>query len=248
MHAPKKYLDRFAHLAPDRRIMAAMISAVDDAVGAVMDELERQGIRQDTCIFFQSDNGPSRETRNWLDGRTDPYYGGSAGGFKGHKFSLYEGGVRSPGLMWWPTRIPAGQVVSAPMAAMDIFPTLLRAAGGNPSAYELDGLDVLPIIADGAPAPLRDLYWEMNGQTSLRRGDWKLVLDGQLVEGAPPEDAVHLANLAQDPGERTNLAAAHPELAAELTQAAETWRQGIERRWQEHWLPRARGTTGVPTP
>ena len=85
MHAPQKVVDRFPHLAPDRRIMAAMLSAVDDGVGAVLAELERQGIRENTCIHFQSDNGPSRETRNWLDGTPDPYYGGSAGRLKGHK-------------------------------------------------------------------------------------------------------------------------------------------------------------------
>lgn len=69
MHAPRKYLDRFAHLPEDRRIMAAMISAVDDGVGQIVDELKRQNIFEDTLIFFQSDNGPSRESRNWMDGR-----------------------------------------------------------------------------------------------------------------------------------------------------------------------------------
>lgn len=244
MHAPRKYVDRFPHLPPDRRIMAAMISAVDDGVGAIMDEVERQGRTAETCVFFMSDNGPSRETRNWLDGRRDPYYGGLPGSFKGHKFSLYEGGVRSPALMSWPARIPAGRVVREPGAAMDLFPTLLRAAGGNPGEYELDGRDVLPMVAEGAPSPHPELFWEMGQQTAVRRGRWKLVLNGQLVEGASPEDDVHLSDLEADPGERVNLRYREPELAAELTRAAEEWRAGIERRWEAEWVPLAQGTTG----
>jgi arylsulfatase A-like enzyme len=245
MHAPQKYLDRFPDLPPDRRIMAAMLSAMDDAVGAVVAELERQGILDHTCLFFMSDNGPSRETRNWLDGRADPYYGGSAGGLKGHKFSLFEGGIRVPGILCWPDRVPAGQVVHAPAAAMDIFPTFLDAAE---VAYdgEMDGRSLLPAVTAGAPSPHDRLFWEMDDQTAVRQGPWKLVLNGRLVEGAPPEDTVHLANLDDDPGERHNLATAHPDLAADLTAAAEIWRQGIETRWQSQWLPRATGTTAHP--
>lgn len=244
MHAPQRYLDRFPDLAPDRRIMAAMISAVDDAVGTVLTELERQSQWDNTCVFFTSDNGPSRETRNWLDGRRDPYYGGTAGALKGHKFSLYEGGIRMPAIMSWPARIPAGQVITQPGIAMDIFPTFLAAAGGRVDAYELDGCDVLPMIADGAASPHRDLYWEMNRQTAIRRGDWKLVLQGQLVEGAPPDDDVFLVDLARDMSERYNRRAQHPEMVEELRLAAEAWRAGIEARWEREWLPRSAPPTG----
>jgi len=246
MHAPKEYVDRFPHLLPDRRIMAAMLSAVDDGVGAIMAELERQQIAGNTCVFFQSDNGPSRETRNWLDGRTDPYYGGTTGKLKGHKFSLYEGGIRMPALISWPDRIPAGQVISQPGAAMDIFPTFLKAAGGDPSAYELDGLDVLPMLTDGAPSPHQQIFWEMGNQTAVRQGNWKLVLKGQLVEGAPPEDDVHLSDLSADMAERENLKDAHPDVAKELTEAAEAWRAAIDERWATCWQPRITGTTTHP--
>ncbi|HEX3813871.1 MAG TPA: sulfatase-like hydrolase/transferase, partial [Mycobacteriales bacterium] len=90
MHAPAEYLDRFRHLPDDRRIMAAMVSCMDDGIGRILDELDRQDLTEDTCVFFMSDNGPSPESRNWMDGREDPYYGGSAGVFRGHKYSLYE--------------------------------------------------------------------------------------------------------------------------------------------------------------
>lgn len=237
MHAPQEYLDRFPDLAPDRRIMAAMLSAVDDGVGTIVAELERQGLRDNTCLFFQSDNGPSRETRNWLDGRTDPYYGGTAGKLKGHKFSLFDGGIRSPALMNWPARIPPSQVIGQPGAAMDIFPTFLQAAGGDPAQYELDGQDVLLMVADSAASPHEALFWEMNGQTAMRSGDWKLVLNGQLVEGAPPEESVHLSDLSRDMGETRDLSRDHPAITAEMTDAANAWREGIEQRWQTEWQP-----------
>lgn len=245
MHAPKKYVDRFKGLPPDRRIMAAMLAAMDDAVGAVRAELKAQGLLEKTALFFMSDNGPSRETRNWLDGKQDPYYGGSAGKLKGHKFSLYEGGVRVPGLWSWPGTIPSGQVLDAPAAAMDVFPTLLKAAGGDPSQYELDGTDLMPYLAKGQAPAERTLYWEMNDQTSVRRGKWKLVLKGRLVEGAPPEDDVHLADLDADMGERNNLASKQPALTKELTALALDWRAKIEERWEKEWLPASTGTTAL---
>ncbi|HAI13503.1 MAG TPA: sulfatase, partial [Phycisphaerales bacterium] len=232
MHAPQKFMDRFAHLPWDKQVLAAMISAVDDGVGDIVDELERQGVRENTCIFFMGDNGPSRESRNWLDGTLDPYYGSSAGKLKGHKFSLYDGGIRVPGLLNWPAKIPAKQVLDQPVAAMDIMPTMLKAAGGDPSQYGVDGINILPYVCKGEDLPQRDLYWEMNDQTAIRRGQHKLVLKGQLVEGAPAEDQVHLSDLSQDMGEKNNLAKDMTELADALQKAALHWRDGIEKNWQ----------------
>lgn len=246
MLAPKKYKDRFPDLPWARQVMAAMLSAVDDAVGLILDELRRQGKYDDTLVFFQSDNGPSRESCNWLDGRPDPFYGGSAALLKGHKFSLFDGGIRVPALMSWPRRIPAGQVSDAVGAAMDIFPTFLRAAGGDPARYELDGADVLPMVSAGAPSPHGDVFWEMGKQTAVRRGRWKLVLNGQLVEGTPPEDDVFLADLDADMAERVNLRERHPDIVRELTAAALRWRDGIERRWRNEWGDGAGGRTTLP--
>jgi arylsulfatase A-like enzyme len=242
MHAPRKYLDRFPQLQWDRQIMAAMISAVDDSIGEIMGELARLGQAEDTLTFFTSDNGPSRESRNWLDGTLDPYYGGTTGQLKGHKFSLYEGGIRVPGIVHWPARVRPGQVLTAPCASVDIFPTVLSACGGDSSAWELDGVDLLPYFVDGDVPGERDIYWEMGDQTAIRSGDWKLVLNGQLVEGAPAEDGVHMSNLAEDPGERVNLSEAHPKLAGELQGAAESWREVLEQRWEREFSPESQGT------
>lgn len=243
MHAPQKYLDRFKELPWDRRIMAAMISAVDDGVGQIRDELERLGIDRDTLIYFQSDNGPSRESRNWLDGRGDPYYGGTPGGLKGHKFSLYEGGIRVPGIFCWPGKIPAGQVIDEPCAAMDVFPTLLKIAGGDPGKYTLDGMDVLGVLTEGEKTPHDVIYWEMEGQTALRRGDYKLVLNGRLVEEEAPREPVFLADLSKDPGETVNLAEKLPELTEALTGEALAWREKLEQHWEERFAAAYRSLT-----
>ncbi len=238
MHAPERYKARFPHLPPDRRIMASMVSAMDDQIGALLDELERQGVRENTLVFFMSDNGPSRQSRNWLDGRLDPYYGGSAGKMKGHKFSLFEGGIRVPALMSWPGRVPAGQVVDGVAAGMDIFPAVLRAAGGDPAAYVLDGLDLAPMLCDRAASPHGSVFWEMGVQRAVRRGRWKLVLDGLLIEEEPQMDPVFLADMEADMAESRILASENPDLVAELRGELEAWLGDVEARWARDHAPR----------
>lgn len=235
MHAPKKYMDRFTHLTWDRQVMAAMISAVDDGVGDIVDELKRCGQYENTCIFYQSDNGPSRESRNWMDGCPDPYYGGLTGGLKGHKFSLFEGGISVPGILSWPGHIPSGQVIEEPCAAMDIFPTFLKAAGGDPSAYELDGEDIMEVVTSQAASPHEYLFWEMEDQTAVRYGKYKLVLNGRLVEGEEVQDEVFLSDLSTDRSEQKNLAKEMPELVAELKKVALEWRDQLEENWEKKW-------------
>jgi arylsulfatase A-like enzyme len=229
MHAPQKYLDRFPNLPWERQIMAAMISAADDAVGAILDGLHRQGMDENTFVFFGSDHGPSREARCWLDGRKEPYHGGSAGILKGHKFSLYDGGVKLPAVMRWPAKIKPGQTINHTCASFDLFPTILKLAGGDPSKYNCDGLDIFPVLADRADPGERTIFWELGKQMAVRKGKWKLVINGELVEGAPPEDAVHLSDVVADPGEKINLKDKYPELVAELTNAVKTWRQELEK-------------------
>jgi len=205
MHAPERYRQRFAHLPWDRQLMAAMLAAVDDGVGAICSELERLGLREDTLIVFTSDNGPSRESRNWLDGTLDPYYGGSTGGLRGHKFSLFDGGIRVPGIVSYPRGLPRALVSDAVVGSFDAVPTALAACGLPSAGYEFDGRDVLPDLS-GASAPARDLFWELGGQTAIRRDRWKLVLNGQRVENEPPTESVFLADMWDDPSERLNRA------------------------------------------
>ncbi len=126
---------------------------------------------------------------------------------------------------------------------MDVFPTMLTAAGGNPSAYELDGIDILPYVAKGEPLPDRNLYWEQGDQLAMRCGEWKLVLNGRLVEGAPPEDAVHLSKIDEDMSENRNLKDAQTHLVAEFTHAVKSWHAGIEERWEREFSVKKQGKT-----
>ncbi|MBQ4267847.1 MAG: sulfatase-like hydrolase/transferase [Clostridia bacterium] len=235
MHAPQKYMNRFAHLPWDRQVMAAMISAVDDGVGEIKNELTRLGIADNTIIYFQSDNGPSRESRNWLDGRPDLYYGGTSGIFKGHKFSLFEGGIRIPAILSWPKKIPQ-QVIDTPHIAADIFPTILEACGGSVSDYDLDGKSLMPLI-EGTDDPQHEyLFWEMEGQTAVRKGRYKLVINGRLEEFSEVQNELFLSDLENDPGEKVNLAEALPEICKELKNAALSWRSGIEETWEKKFI------------
>ena len=235
MHAPEKYMQRFAHLPWDRQVMAAMISAVDDGVGEIKNELVRQGIADNTIIYFQSDNGPSRESRNWLDGRPDLYYGGTSGIFKGHKFSLFEGGIRIPAVLSWPQKI-SQKVVDTPHIAADIFPTILEACGGKASDYELDGKSLIPLIEGTDDAQHEYLFWEMEGQTAVRKGKYKLVINGRLEEFSEVQDEYFLSDLENDPGEKINLANELPELCEQLKNKALSWRQELEENWEKKYL------------
>lgn len=232
MHAPEKYLDRFPGLPWDRRIMAAMISAVDDGVGEMTKTLGELGLLEDTIIYFQSDNGPSRESRNWLDGTEDPYYGGTTGIFKGHKFSLFEGGIRIPAILSWKGRITPRTEDSSHIST-DIFPTILEACGGNPKDYDIDGASLLEVM-EGKDESTHDLmFWEMEEQTAVRCGNYKLVLNGRLTENDGVTAPVWLSDLSKDPGESVNLADELPEIRDRLVSAALEWREGIEKTWDD---------------
>ena len=234
MHAPEKYLERFPDLPWDRRIMAAMLSAVDDGVGEICEALKGAGLFDNTIIYFQSDNGPSRESRNWLDGTEDLYYGGTTGKFSGHKFSLFEGGIRIPALLSWGGNIKP-DTINAPHIATDIFPTLLEACGGNPNDYELDGTSLLGMIKNGEDCTHEYLFWEMEGQTAVRYKNYKLVLNGRLTESEGERAPVWLSDLSSDPAEKRNLADEEPELCKRLEEAALEWRRGIEEKWDREF-------------
>ena len=220
--------------------MAAMLSAMDDQVGSLLEELDRHGIRENTLVFFMSDNGPSRQSRNWLDGRLDPYYGASTGPFRGHKFSLFEGGIRVPAIISWPARWPAGRTTDELAVGMDVLPTIAAAIGANPPGDDLDGRD-LNLVLEGGATPHDVVYWEFGRQTAIWRGDWKLVLDGLLIREEPQADPVHLSNLREDPGETTNLAGREPEIANELHQLATSWRDVAEQQWADEHAARYLG-------
>ncbi|GAB3798836.1 hypothetical protein GCM10028798_11520 [Humibacter antri] len=245
MHAPREYVDRFHELPDDRRIMAAMVSAMDDGVGRILDALEARGLDDDTIVFFSSDNGPSTETRNWLNGEEISYQGGSTGGLRGRKGSLFEGGIRVPAILSWPAGIRARGDVDDPAAMMDLLPTVMAACDAEPPG-DIDGRDLMPLLTraevphgsasvsrtvNGDGAAERSLFWEYGPQLAVRRGDWKLVLSPREHLGGGFVRDRMLVNLADDPGETTDRAHEHPQLAAELDDELMTWARGF------HWDP-----------
>jgi len=227
MHAPAEAMDKFAHLPWDQQVMAAMISRVDDGVGQIVDVLRRTGRLDDTIIVFSSDNGPSAEARNWLGGEEIAYSGGSAGGLRGHKGSVFEGGIRVPGIWSWPAALPAGVTFDVPAMMMDVAPTILTAAGLQPDA-DIDGVDLLPLLAGADVRSDRVLSWEYEGQLAVRRGRWKLVVDPAERLGGPQVPGRLLFDLAEDRNETRDVAADHPAVLTELEKHMTAWSDALE--------------------
>lgn len=228
LHAPKQYVDQFSHLPKDRQMMAAMIKAMDDGVGEILDALDRLGIRNDTIVFMSSDNGPSVEDRNWLNGEEVAYKGGSAGGLRGHKGSLFEGGIRVPALISWPGTFPARVVNSSVGAMMDVLPTLLNVVDGRVSpaaAGEMDGISLLPALMTNTVADDRRLFWEYEGQLSSRMGNWKIVRNAVESLGSPIVEETALYDLESDPAESVDLKAVHPDIFRSMDTYLDEWQQ-----------------------
>ncbi len=236
MHAPEEYVQRFAHLPEDRRIMAAMIAAMDDGVGLLHATLDRLGLRDNTIVFMSSDNGPSVEDRNWLNGEEVSYTGGSAGGLRGHKGSLFEGGIRVPAMISWPAVLPAGVDLPTAGAMMDVVPTVLEAVDGAVAVDgEIDGQTLLAALSAAPDAPAasagdveeRWLFWEYDGQLAARCGTWKLVLGGEESMRSGIVVTEGLYDLASDPQEQVNLAAKYPQRVTEMRRRVDDWTAGF---------------------
>lgn len=189
----------------ERRIKAAMTSSLDAAVGEIVAELEKRGLREKTLILFSSDNGGPLG-----QGASDN------GPFRGGKGTLYEGGTRVAAFANWPGTIKAGSVVNEPIHAVDVYPTLLRRAGAPlEQPRPLDGLDVWAAIAEGKASPREEILHNVEpDRGALTRGAWKIVVQGKLPGTGGLK--IELFNILEDPGEKSDLAAARPEKAAEL--------------------------------
>jgi len=222
MMAPRKYLDRFPPaMERDRRTHLAMVAAVDDVVGSLLEQLRQLGMERDTVVFFQADNGATREERASSYGK--PYTGGSNGRYRGYKLGLFDGGIRVPAILRALGSVAAGQVWDRPMISMDLMPTLLKMAdpSGAPPAG-VDGQDLLPVLRGEKP-PHEYLYWSHNDQRAVRHGDWKLILNPPNFPGEEVGTRVWLSNMEADPSERSNLAPAEPARAADLTSRIRVW-------------------------
>jgi len=184
------------------RVYAAMIRALDRSVGRIMATLEEEGLAENTVVIFTSDNGGPGYLG--LPDINAPY--------RGWKLTNFEGGLRVPLFIHWPSRIAADTRVDAPVAHIDILPTLAAAAGAaNPEGVEIDGLDLLPLAqGEGAREWSREtLFWQSGYYRVVRHGDWKLQ-----VSERPRKNWLY--NLAEDPTERHNLVATRTDKLEEL--------------------------------
>ena len=229
MQADDARLKKFASIAdPKRRTYAAMMSAMDDAIGALLAKLEESGLEDNTLVFFISDNGGPVMNGTSVNGSNN-------GPLRGSKRTTLEGGVRVPFFVKWPARIPAGKSYEKPAIQLDFLPTALAAAGVEVlPEWKLDGVDLLPYInGENEESPHGSLYWRFGQQTAIRYGDWKLVKYDPVVDGGRGRATpAKLYNLADDAGEEHDLFAENPEKAAALQAVWDEWNKGnVPPKW-----------------
>lgn len=247
-HTVPKYEWRVREIEdPADRIYASVLSHADDRIGEVLDKLDELGVAENTLVIFSSDNGPARgaegaELTLQYDTATGAGWGigaakGITAGRKGYKASLFEGGINVPFLARWPGKIPAGEVDSVSLiSAVDLLPTFLEIAGGDlPDGYVPDGLSQVDVLTGRSKAPARakPLFWKSGtrGAPSESRPhhwaawvvvheNWKLLLTNDFSHRV-------LYDIAADPMETTDLAAAKPEVVADLTEKLHAWRETL---------------------
>lgn len=235
MEAPEALLKKFDHVKdPTRRTYLAMLAALDDAVGKVLDRLHTNGLEENTLVFFLSDNGgPSAKKFAANASVNTPLRGG--------KGDTWEGGIRVPFLVRWTGKLPAGKTYDQPVIQLDIAATALAAAGvAAKPEWKLDGVDLLPFLSGQKKEPPHAaLYWRFGEQMAIRQGDWKLV----RPDFSPDKPFSQIAekpllfNLAEDLGETTDLAAKHPAKVRELQEEWRTWNATLPApAWNHHAL------------
>lgn len=209
------------------QVFCASLTDLDTQVGRLLDALDELGLTNDTLIFFSSDNGPE----DYRIGNAANAGVGSAGPLRARKRSMYEGGIRTFGLVRWPGHVPAGRVEDAAVVgAVDFLPTIAALAGVDvPATLAPDGEDLSALWKGAAASPRKtSLHWEWLSSVQgsqdgylpppvcVRDGDWKLFVNHA---GKEPQ----LYDIAKDPGEHRDVAADHPEVVAALTQQALAW-------------------------
>jgi arylsulfatase A-like enzyme len=213
VHSPLQgadaYMEKFSHIEDiHRRIFAAMLSNMDDSVGAVMAQLRKSGLEENTIVFFLSDNGgPTRE----LTSSNLP--------LRGSKGEMYEGALRVPFMMQWKGTIPAGQTYEKPVSSFDIYATAAANSEGVIAPKLVEGVDLVAFVTGKKTGtPHETLFWRQGGRSGLRHGDWKLVrMGGRKEPGKAPWE---LYDLSKDLSEKTNLAKSNLE---RLTELVELW-------------------------
>ena len=203
LQATREDYEAVGDIKPHRlRVYAAMIRALDRSVGRIMASLEEEGLAENTIVMFTSDNGGPGYIG--LPEVNAPY--------RGWKLTNFEGGLRVPMFVKWPSRIAPGTRIDTPVAHIDLKPTMTAAAqAASPQGVVIDGVDLLPLATgEGAEAWSREtLFWQSGYYRAVRHGDWKLQVSER-------PNTSWLYNLADDPTEQKNLAQSHPDKLAQL--------------------------------
>jgi arylsulfatase A-like enzyme len=220
LQGTEKWRKKYEHLDAPRRMYAAFISTMDEMVGQVVSHLHELGLRDNTLIIYLSDHGHSVEQRTFGGG-------GNSGDFRGHKFTLWEGGIRVPCIVSWPGRIPQNAVRDQIAISIDWMPTIAEYSGVKLPDVNIDGKSIKSIIDSAhAPSPHEILHWETGKHWAVRQGDWKLVHKGPATDHKGrkiPQVEDFLSNLAEDVTETKNLAETHAEVVRQLTNLHEQW-------------------------
>lgn len=215
--------ERDVRLTQEHAVYAAMVEAMDLAVGKVLAKLDELGLAENTLIIFTSDNGGLSTSEGWPTSNLP---------LRGGKGWMYEGGIREPLLVRWPAVVKAGAVISAPVSSPDVFPTLLEVANAKPEPGQvLDGVSLMPVFK-GGDLPERPIFWHyphygnQGGAPSaaIRRGPWKLI---HWME----DDRAELFDLSNDIGEKADLAEKEPQRVAELRAELAAWQKQVGARF-----------------
>lgn len=184
-----------------------MLEAMDAAVGRVLNTLDTLGLAQNTLVIFTNDNGGERLSDN--------------GPFRHHKATLWEGGIRVPGLVRWPGKVPRGKTNAQVCMSMDFTATIAAACGAK-AVDPFDGIDLLPVLSGRSGVQERDLFWRINQPNqrmrAVRSGKWKYILDGGIH---------NMYDLSNDPGETRDLYYVHPDVAERLKKKLEDWEKSL---------------------
>jgi len=223
-----KFDQRYKDMKMPRQAYAKVISTVDDRMGMIVNKLEELGLRDDTIVIFMSDNGFSVEDcfiteDNHASGLPKGHHygafggGGNAGKWRGSKATYFEGGIRVPAIISYPSKLPKGVVRDQAISCMDWFPTIMELCGVPLPEVKLDGQSIMPIIKSAdAPTHHKVMHWHFEQRWAVREGDWKLI-------SAPHGEPDFLGNLADPEPERKNYLKEKPELAEKLLNLHKQW-------------------------
>ena len=198
-----------------------VIETIDWSVGRVLETLKEQGLDENTMVIFTSDNGPWLNLPDrMLQEGNERWHAGSKGLLRGAKGNTYEGGMRVPGIVRWPGRVPAGQISADIACTMDLFATIVQAAGGKlPSDRKIDGMDIMPLLEGKARSPRNEFFYcRSRNVEAVREGPWKLRISRHAREDVGRGDPLtpELFHLDRDPAEQYNVADRQPEIVERL--------------------------------